>query len=355
MLANETESACLECEEQELNQGQFGRRDFLRLVGGGAALLATGGSLTPQLHAIQNPVQQNAAPRPAEALIREYFQGLNQEQRRAVVYPWNHGAGQGGQLATRLRMTNTAFGQRIGQILTAPQRELVQRIVRAICSDEEGFRRIATVVQNDNWGGSSWQGVGANIFGDPTTNQYAWVLTAHHLTLRCDGNSEPDTAFGGPMYYGHIVDGASQRNVFNFQTRSVRNVFEALSENQRQQAIITGTPGELYRSVQLRPRGERIPGLASGDLTSDQRRLVESVMRDLLSPFRREDADEVMDIVRRTGGLERIHVAFYRDRNSTDNARWNFWRLEGPGFVWNYRVLPHVHCYVNVSVNGAAT
>ena len=31
------------------------------------------------------------------------------------------------------------------------------------------------------------------------------------------------------------------------------------------------------------------------------------------------------------------------------NERWHFWRLEGPGFVWNYRVLPHVHCYVNIS------
>jgi hypothetical protein len=32
-----------------------------------------------------------------------------------------------------------------------------------------------------------------------------------------------------------------------------------------------------------------------------------------------------------------------------DNMRWHFWRLEGPGFVWNYRVLPHVHTYVNIS------
>ena len=29
--------------------------------------------------------------------------------------------------------------------------------------------------------------------------------------------------------------------------------------------------------------------------------------------------------------------------------RWHFWRLEGPGFVWNYRVLPHVHTFVNIS------
>ena len=47
--------------------------------------------------------------------------------------------------------------------------------------------------------------------------------------------------------------------------------------------------------------------------------------------------------------MERLHLAFYRDRNATDNSRWHFWRLEGPGFVWNYRVLPHVHTYVNIA------
>ena len=48
--------------------------------------------------------------------------------------------------------------------------------------------------------------------------------------------------------------------------------------------------------------------------------------------------------------LEKIHLAFYQDGRMNDNNRWHFWRLEGPGFVWNYRVLPHVHCYVNIAV-----
>ncbi len=56
-----------------------------------------------------------------------------------------------------------------------------------------------------------------------------------------------------------------------------------------------------------------------------------------------------MQLVRRNGGLERIHLAFYRDREANDTNRWHFWRLEGPGFVWNYRVLPHVHTYVNIA------
>ena len=85
------------------------------------------------------------------------------------------------------------------------------------------------------------------------------------------------------------------------------------------------------------------------ELTADQKRLVETVMRNVLSPFREEDADEVMEIIRRNGGMERIHLAFYRDAAPNDNNRWHFWRLEGPGFVWNYRVLPHVHTYVNIA------
>ena len=35
--------------------------------------------------------------------------------------------------------------------------------------------------------------------------------------------------------------------------------------------------------------------------------------------------------------------------DATTTQRWHFWRLEGPGFVWNYRVLPHVHTYVNIA------
>src|SRR5262249_20716543 len=152
-----------------------------------AVSMAVGGAVAPRLLAEQAPAQPAPAPvpRPAEALIQELYQGLTEAQRRSVVYPWDHGATQT-QLPVPPRMFNQAYGQRASQVYTRPQQELIQRIVRAICSDEEGFRRIATVVEHDNWNNSAWQGVGSNIFGDPTRGQFAWVLTAHHLTLRCD-------------------------------------------------------------------------------------------------------------------------------------------------------------------------
>ena len=71
-------------------------------------------------------------------------------------------------------------------------------------------------------------------------------------------------------------------------------------------------------------------------------------MRTLLDPFRKEDADEVMQLVKANGGMDHVNIAFYKDDGTSDKVRWHFWRLEGPGFVWNFRPLPHVHCFVNV-------
>jgi hypothetical protein len=349
MLEN-PEIPCPDCEETPTTQQGVDRRDFIRVVGGTAAAMAVGGAAAPEL--LGNFPTQRAWPRrgpkPAEALIQELFQSMTEDQKRMVVFPWNHGATQA-QLPIRLRFFNRAYGRTIREVYNDRQRDLVQRILRAISADEEGYQRFATVLQTDNWNNSGFGGAGANIFGDPMQGQYAWLFTAHHLTLRCDGDSEPDAAFGGPLYYGHLVDGYSQRNVFFFQTQSVRSVFDALSDGQRSRAVLNGTPGELYESVRFRPANQAIPGLPYADLTPPQRSLVKVVMANILSPFRREDTEEVLSIVQRNHALERMHLAFYRDRGSNNNQRWHFWRLEGPGFVWNYRILPHVHCYVNIA------
>jgi hypothetical protein len=337
MLTNDSRH-CPECADS-LELPAIDRRSFIRVLSGCATTGLIGGAtdLTPTVAAASS-APQATTPAPAEALALELFGTLTAEQRQRLVLPWNH--------PNRMRIFNAPMNARIGQIYTRPQQELLDRIMHAISSDEEGYRRLARHGTWDTRGG--FEGCGANFFGDVRSGgRWAWVFSGHHLTVRCDGNAEPDVAFGGPMYYGHSPNGHSERNVFHYQTRAVLTVFQALSEAQRQHAVIVGsTPGEGARSIQLR---REHPGLAAADLTFDQRRLVETVMRQILSPYRTADADEVMQIVRQTGGLERLHLAFYRDQGTSDETRWHFWRLEGPGFVWNYRVLPHVHCYVNVS------
>jgi hypothetical protein len=322
-------------------------------AGGTAVTLATLQAVPSALAQRTGPAaaQPGATPRPrpAEALVRELYATLTAEQKTRVVLPWNHGATPNAT-ATRLRMFNASINQHnIDAVYTAAQKDLNQRILRAISSDEEGYRRVTRNGTFDNSG--SFGRCGAHIFGDPTGNQqFAWVFTGHHLTVRCDGNSEPDAAFGGPMYYGHSPDGYSQRNCWNYQTRAVLSVWDALSEQQRRTATMTTyvNPREQEGSVRFRTQG--YGGLAYRDMSNDQKTLVQTVMRNLLDPFRAEDGDEVMELIRRNGGMDQIHLGFFRDANSQFPAgQWNFWRLEGPGFVWNYRVLDHVHCFVNIA------
>jgi hypothetical protein len=345
-MVEQKNTQCLECDGQD----GVGRRDFLAVVGGSVVTLA-GLELVPQIAAAKPAgAEQPRAAKPAEALIRELFEGLTEQQKTRVVMPFNHGNANGAT-PTRMRMYNSSINaNNIGAVYTPAQQDLNQRILRAITSDEEGYSRITA----SHDGSGAFQRCGAHIFGDPTNNQqFAWVFSGHHLTVRCDGNSEPNAGFGGPMYYGHSPDGFRQQNVWNYQTRSVLTVWDSLSADQRRAATIQMYPNPRELEGSIRFRREGFPGISIRDLTADQRRLVETVMRNLLSPFRREDGDEVMDLVRRNGGMERINLGFFKNAQTPDD-RWDFWRLEGPGFVWNFRILPHVHCYVNVGLQAPA-
>jgi len=332
------EAQKISCPECEPRTDGLDRRTFIAV-----GMMAVGGAAgfkTPGLFADEPAPAPARQAKPAEAMIQELYGTLTNDQKTNVVLPWND--------PRRHGMFNAAFGRTITASYTPAQRELVERILRSISSGDDGYSKLT---RNGTFDGSgSFGNCGAYIFGDPTNGQqYAWVFCGHHITVRCDGNSQPDAAFGGPMYYGHSPDGYSQRNCFFYQTRAVLSVFDALNERQRTQAIVIGSPGEQAESIRFRAAGQAHPGIAASELTADQRRLVETVMREVLSPYRREDADEVMQIVRRNGGMERIHLAFYRDRGGDEDTRWHFWRLEGPGFVWNYRVLPHVHTFVNIA------
>ncbi len=322
--------ACPECGDT-VPAEPVDRRGFLKIVGGSAAALA-----------VARVPAWAKGPRPnvtAEEMIKELYGGLTDDQKKLVVAPF--------ESPDRTKFYNAALGKKIGDAYTKPQQELVGRILRAICSDENGWNQVS---RGGTWDASkSFEACGANIFGNPTAGKFTWVFSGHHLTLRCDGNTDEGVAFGGPLYYGHSPNGYSEKNLFFYQTKSALSVFEALTEAQRKRAVVKGSPGEGITSVKFRGAGEAVPGIASAELTKDQKALVEKVMREVLSPYRKEDGDEVMQVIKAKGGLEKVHLAFYQDSESDPKQPWTFWRLEGPGFVWNYRVLPHVHTFVNIS------
>jgi hypothetical protein len=338
-MLNETKFYCPECDEGFELPTVRSRREFLQAMGGVAAVAATAGVVAPA----RADDAAARAPKPAEGLIRELFTTLTPDQKKELVMPFDHGAASG--RPTRLRTFNAPpNGKRIADSYSPAQRDLIKQTLRAVLANDEALERISRRGRWDSSG--SFEGCGAVIFGEPgDDSKFAWVFSGHHLTLRCDGNSEPNAAFGGPIYYGHSAGGYNPGNVYRYQTQQVDAVYEALDEQQRKQAMATNNPGDGLAGVQ--PTNPR-HGIAYAALTTEQKGLVENVMRTLLEPFRSEDVDEVMQIVKANGGMDHIHLAFYKDSDPGDHHRWHFWRLEGPGFVWNYRPLPHVHCFVNI-------
>ncbi len=57
-----------------------------------------------------------------------------------------------------------------------------------------------------------------------------------------------------------------------------------------------------------------------------------------------------MDILKKGGGLDKLHMAFYADSDLEGDRVWDVWRVEGPSFVWHFRGDPHVHAYINIGV-----
>src|SRR5688572_30618040 len=289
-MKDEIRPDCPEC--------SLDRRDFVRTLAVGGAALAAGGALAPRAVAGERAPMPRVVNTVAEDLVKELYAGLSAEQKKAVVKPWND--------ARRLSVNpNRAMDKKIGAVYTKPQQELVERIVKAIASDDKGWHQITRA---GTWDASkSFTETGADIFGDPTTGKFAFLFSGHHLTVRCDGDSEEGAAFGGPIYYGHTPNGYHPSNVFAYQTQQVMKLFDALDPKQQAKAKAKlGDPKQQEGKASLdRLAKEERPGILYADLTKDQQELVEQVMTAVLSPFRQQDGAEVVALIKVAGGMEK--------------------------------------------------
>ncbi len=340
MLPADKNPSCPDCETTPT----LGRRDFIRVLGTTAAVAAVG--LTPLQKATAARAEKQAQ---AEAMIFELYKSMDADQKKKLVRAWDHGVVGGKGTAARLLTHNGADGKsKIGEEYNKKQVELLDKIFRAIANGEEGYKQLSRNGRFDNSG--DFEAAGALIYGEAVEGKkFSLVFCSHHLTVRCDGNSEEKTAFGGPLYYGHSPNGYATNNVFNKQTASATNLFSALSADQRKTAVMPGKWKDEHGSIPVPKKDAKVPGLAFGDMTKEQKELTQKVMLELVAPYRKEDGDEVMEIIKANGGMEKLSMAFYEEGKRNEKEPWSYWRLEGPGFVWSFRSLPHVHTFVNIT------
>jgi hypothetical protein len=273
-----------------------------------------------------------------ETKVKELFDSLNSDQKKALCFPLRDPLRR--KVAANWDITKSKI-----EDLDPAQQDLVEEIVRGLHS-EQGFEQLE-VHMNDDAGGLGQYHIA--LFGRPGDADFQFVLTGRHATMRADGNREDKVAFGGPMVYGHAHGSFHEPpdhkgNVYWYQALRANEVFSALDPPQRAKALVREAPAE--DKIDHRTGG--YDGIAVGELSADQKALVQAVMNDLLSPYRKQDVDEVMEILTANGGLDKIHLAFYQSGDVGDDGVWDVWRLEGPEFVWHFRGAPHVHTWVNI-------
>ena len=316
-------------------RSQLSRRNFVRAVSGAAVTVGT-------VPLLSNSVVASPSPSPdsnAETAVRQFYDSLRDDQLSVICFPFDH------KLRRKVNANWDVTDQEIGSdFYSDEQRELIRRIVRGVTSDD-GHRRLLKQMDDDNGGIEQYH---CAIFGEPETGSFQWELTGRHLMLRADGNSVQNAAFGGPIVYGHGEED-TKKNLFHYQTRKANDVFNALDSSQRKQALLTKAPEE--NRVELQGVKGLFPGLRVGSLSSDQNALVESVIKTILAPYRREDVEESMSILKHNGGLDDLRMAFYRQNDIGNDKVWDIWRIEGPSFVVHFRGAPHVHAYINIGVN----
>lgn len=312
------------------------RRSFLQ-----RAALSTAALASP---AAPSLIRAAGMPK-AETLVKTLYASLSEAQRTALVFAFDD------PLRSKISNNWHITEQRIGAFLNADQNAMVREIFLNLHSEE--YRdKVMAQVEHDS-GAAGFGDSSVAIFGEPDTGKFQFVLTGRHCTRRVDGDSVAGKAFGGPIFYGHAAEGFREGpehkgNAYWYQAQSANKIFQMLDGKQRETALIEKEPGDTAAVIQLKRQAGDLPGLATADMTADQKTAVRGVLNDLLMPFREADRVESMALIEK-GGFDDLHLSFYKEGDIGNDGVWDNWRLEGPHMVWYFRGSPHVHTWVHVS------
>ncbi|MSR60285.1 MAG: DUF3500 domain-containing protein [Planctomycetaceae bacterium] len=328
------------------------RRDFVRVVGAAAAISATPLGSLSSLRA-----EEKTKPAP-ESLVKVLHDTLTPTQRDEICFPWDHTDDRGllrTHVSNNWNITDPTKLNIGSDFFTADQHDLIRQIFLGLYNPD-WHERIMKQLKDDAGGYGKSQTIA--LFGTPGSGQFEFVMTGRHLTIRCDGDSTPHVAFGGPIFYGHAATDFNEPvghpgNVYWHQAQKANKLFQMLDGKQRGQALVETAPPEA--KVEFKGSDGKIAGVPISELSSDQKAHAKDVLLTLLEPYRQADRTEAAKLLEAQGGLDACRLAFFRNAGDGksldlgDDGEWDVWRLEGPSFVWHFRGVPHVHVWVNVA------
>lgn len=316
------------------------RRAFLKTTVTGVAAAATG-----CVSVTKEPGDPVAMKSQSETLVATLYKSLNEEQRKAVAFPFDH------PLRSKVDNNWHITDKKTAQFYSKDQQEMIRQIFMSLHSPEYAEKVMGQVIHDS--GKEGFGDTAIALFGEPGSGKFEFVLTGRHCTRRCDGDSVEGAAFGGPIFYGHAAKGFYEKadhpgNVYWFQAKRANEVFKMLDGKQRKIALLDEPREEKgTETVKLTGKKRGLPGIPVAELSRDQKEQVSKVMADLLAPFRKPDVDEAMKLIKENG-FDNLHMAFYKNHDIGNDGVWDVWQIEGPAMLWYFRGEPHVHTWVHI-------
>ncbi len=328
---------CPDCDDLD-------RRKFLKTVAVGSAGLVSAVAVPGLRGRTTVPGPAPDLSQRSETLVATLYKSLSPEQKQKVAFPFDH------PLRSKVDNNWQITPVTVGQFFTPDQQAMILEIFRGL-HNPEFVDKVMYHINEDAGGLGNYS---TALFGEPGSGAFEFVLTGRHCTARCDGDSVEGEAFGGPIFYGHASQSFNEKpdhpkNVYWYQAKRANEVFQALDGKQRQKALLGDPRAEKgTTTVDLKRRGEALPGLPVSEMSRDQRELVEKVLADLLLPFRETDRTKAMADIKAKGGFDALSMSFYKNLDIGNDGVWDVWQLESPSMIWYFRGAPHVHVWVDV-------
>src|SRR5438552_12053792 len=316
------------------------RRAFLKTTVTGVAAAATG-----CVSVTKEPRDPVAVKSQSETLVATLYKSLNEEQRKAVAFPFDH------PLRSQVDNNWHITEKKTAQFYSKDQQEMIRQIFMSLHSPEYAEKVMGQVIHDS--GKEGFGDTAIALFGEPGSGKFEFVLTGRHCTRRCDGDSVEGAAFGGPIFYGHAATSFNEPadhpgNAYWYQAKRANEVFRMLDGKQRQMALLDEPREEKgTETVKLTGKSTGLPGIPVSALSHDQKDLVRKVMADVLAPFRKSDTEEAMKLIQKNG-FDHLHMSFYKNEDIGHDGVWDIWQIEGPAMLWFFRGAPHVHPWVHV-------
>jgi len=309
------------------------------------AFIKTGAAGTAALTAAACGISPPRGPlRSVRVYAAALFNALDANQRQAACVAYDHPLRQ-----YHNRGVFTGGARLEGSRWSRKQLDLAKRLLFAGLS-EQG-RGIIPNQYFLQFGGI--QRLMLLIAGDPNAGRFQVIFSGPHVNLRLGGKSVEEVAFGGPQVYGDQRgnnDRGLPGNVYRPQFLKACELFATLSAAQQRRAL--GDRAPVQTMIELQGAAGDFAGASVRELSPASKQKAAELVAEILAPHHPDEVAYAWRCLERNGGLDALHLSFYREGEADSSGAYQVFRLEGPAAVLYFRGFPHVHAFINIGMDG---